>query len=110
MNQDVDKEQELALLRAVARMNAKVLGLVLGLLFGIVIFVATNWLVLKGEQPDRNGHLVLGPHLALLGQFFIGYKVTLLGSLIGFAYAFVVGAATGWLIALIYNRVAGMRG
>ena len=49
------------------------------------LFVATNWLVLKGGAP------VVGPHLALLGQFFIGYRSRSLGSLIGFAWAFACG-------------------
>src|SRR5262245_11222855 len=109
MPAEPEHENELELLKATFRMNARVLALVLGLLSGIVIFVATNWLILKGPQPDANGHLVVGPHLALLGQFFIGYRVTFFGSFIGFGYAFVVGTLTGWLIALIYNRVVGFR-
>ena len=106
---EIEKEQDLELLKATMRMNAKVFGLVLGLLFGIAIFVATNWLIIKGGEPNEAGQVVIGPHLALLGQYFIGYRVTFLGSLVGFAYAFVVGAVTGWLLSLIYNRVAGIR-
>ena len=62
-------------------LNAKVLGLSLGLLIGLAVFIATNWLVLKGGQ-------VIGPHLQLLSQYFIGYRVSFFGSLIGFAYGF----------------------
>jgi len=83
-------------------LNAKALGLVLGLLFGLAIFIATNWLVLKG------GRLV-GPHLSLLSQYFIGYKVSFLGSIIGFGYGFALGTLSGALIGWIYNKIAAFR-
>ncbi len=81
-----------------SQLNAKALGLTLGVLFGLIMFIATNWLVLKG------GHEV-GPHLALISQFFIGYRVSFLGSIIGLIYGFVggyiCGAFTGWLYNII---------
>jgi len=84
------------------RLNATVQGVVLGLIVGLGIFIATNWLIIKG------GPLV-GPHLALLGQFFIGYRVTFVGSLIGFAYGFVLGFCVGYGVASAYNRLADLR-
>lgn len=86
------------LLGGVLWLNAKALGLVLGLLSGLALFIATNWLVIKGSDP-------VGPHLNLLSQYFIGYRVSFLGSFIGFAYAFAVGAVSGALIGWIYNKV-----
>lgn len=83
-------------------LNAKVVGLVLGILFALGIFVATNWLVIKGG--DR-----VGPHLQLLSQYFIGYRVTFFGSLIGAAYGFAVGTLSGALIGWIYNKIAAFR-
>ena len=97
-----DKELERVILSRLLILNAKVYGLVLGLVAGLGIFLATNWLVLKGGRP-------VGPHLALLNQFFIGYRVTFLGSVIGFAYAFVCGFAVGYSVAWIYNRVVDLR-
>jgi formate hydrogenlyase subunit 3/multisubunit Na+/H+ antiporter MnhD subunit len=97
-----DKELERVILTRLVRLNAKVHGLVTGVVAGSIIFIATNWLVLKGGRP-------LGPHLSLLGQFFIGYRVTFFGSLIGFAYAFVCGFVVGYSIAWIYNRVVERR-
>ena len=85
--------------RAVVRLNGNILGFVIGTIAALGIFVATNWLVLKGGP-------VVGPHLGLLGQFFIGYTVTFLGSLVGAVYAFVIGFVSGKLIGWIYNRVA----
>jgi hypothetical protein len=84
------------------RLNAAVQGVVLGLIAGLGIFIATNWLIIKGGP-------VVGPHLALLGQFFIGYRVTFVGSLIGFAYGFVLGFCVGYGVASVYNRLADIR-
>jgi hypothetical protein len=93
--------QEIVLTQAL-HLNAAVQGVVTGLVAGLGVFVATNWLVLKGGS-------VVGPHLALLGQFFIGYRVSFLGSLIGFAYAFALGYLTGYLVARIYNFIVSRR-
>ncbi len=83
-------------------LNTKMLGLSLGLLFGIGMFIATNWLVLKGGKA-------VGPHLQLLSQYFIGYRVSFFGSFIGFAYGFAVGTLSGSLIGWIYNRITKLR-
>ena len=79
-------------------LNAIIQGIATGLVAGLAIFIATNWLILKGGD-------VVGPHLALLGQFFIGYRVTFLGSQVGFGYAFVVGYVLGYVVARIYNFI-----
>lgn len=84
------------------RLNAIMQGVVTGIVAGLGIFIATNWLVLKGGD-------VVGPHLGLLGHFFIGYKVSFVGSLIGFAYAFVTGFLIGYFSARIYNRIVDLR-
>jgi len=97
------------LFSTVLKLNIKILGLVLGLLLGLAIFIATNWLVIKGGHIGPSGEHVVGPHLQLLSQFFIGYKVSFLGSIVGFFYGFALGtlcgAATGW----IYNKIADVR-
>ena len=90
------------LFSGVLLLNAKVVGLALGVILGLGIFVATNWLVIKGG--DR-----VGPHLILLSQYFIGYRVTFLGSLIGAVYGFALGTISGSLMGWIYNRIAAFR-
>ena len=94
--------EEQMIKRAVVRLNGHILGFVLGAITAITIFVATNWLVLKGGD-------VIGPHLGLLGQFFIGYEVSFVGSLIGAAYGFIAGYISGLLIGWIYNTVVLFR-
>lgn len=98
-----EKRLDEIVLTRLLRLNAKVQGLVTGIVAGFVIFVATNWLLLKGGTTGPRGEPVIGPHLALLGQYFIGYRVTFLGSLIGFAYGFIFGFAAGYLISMMYN-------
>ncbi len=92
-------QEEQLLEQVVVRLNAKLMGIILGFLLGAGLFLATNILVLKGGA-------VTGPHLALLSQFFPGYRVTFLGSLIGFLYAFVTGFVIGSVLGAIYNRLA----
>ena len=96
------KDLETLVLVRVVRLNAAIAGVVTGLLAGLALFVATNWLLLKGGP-------VVGPHLALLGQYFIGYRVSFVGSLIGFAWAFVLGFLVGAAVVTIYNRLADLR-
>jgi len=95
------REEEL-IRHAVLRLNGNVLGFVVGTIFALAVFLATNWLVLKGGE-------VVGPHMRLLDQFYWGYSVTFIGSFIGAAYAFVTGYVSGLLIGWIYNAVVLLR-
>jgi hypothetical protein len=98
----VRSPNEEKLYSGILRLDTKVIGLILGLLFGLFIFIATNWLVLKGGTR-------VGPHLQLLSQFFIGYRVSFLGSLIGFAYGLAIGTLGGALVGWIYNKFVDFR-
>lgn len=87
--------------RSIRRLNARAWGIALGLLLGGGLFLATNVLVLKGG-PN------VGEHLQLLSVFFPGYRVTFLGSFVGFVYLFVVGYGIGRVVGSVYNwLVAG---
>lgn len=86
----------------ILQLDAIAQGITTGLIAGLVVFVATNWLVLKGGP-------VVGPNLALLGQFFLGYRVTFVGSVIGFAWAFAYGCAAGYFVSRVYNWVVARR-
>lgn len=86
------------IVNSLAKLDAVALGVSLGTLLGIVIFLATILLILKGGD-------VVGPNLALLSQYFIGYEVTLYGSLIGFVYGLMSGFVIGFLIASLRNFI-----
>lgn len=100
--QKENRAEEEKFFSGVLWLNAKAVGLALGLICGLGIFLATNWLIIKGGDP-------IGPHLSLLSQYFLGYSVTFPGSLIGFAYGFAVGTISGALVSWIYNKVADLR-
>ncbi len=91
-------DDEVILRKALFRLNARAWGIGMGLLFGGGLFLATNILVVKGG-PD------VGGHLGLLSIYFPGYRVTVLGSFIGFVYAFVVGYGVGRVVGIVYNRL-----
>jgi len=103
------ESKEELLFSSILRMNSQAVGLGLGILLGLGIFIATNWLVLKGGHITPGGEYVVGPRLQLLSQYFIGYKVSFGGSIIGFAYGFTVGTLGGSLIAWIYNKIVDLR-
>lgn len=42
-------------------------------------------------------------HLALLGEYFLGYRVSVGGLFIGSAWGFGIGFAAGWLLAFARN-------
>jgi hypothetical protein len=84
------------------RLRAKAQGFAFGTIAALSIFVATNWLILKDGE-------IVGPHLALLGNYFPGYSVTFMGSLIGACYAFAAGFIVGYVMASIYNSVVRSR-
>lgn len=97
-----DKPNGERLFSGVLWLNAKAMGLALGLICGLIVFIATNWLVLKGGHP-------VGPNLQLLSQYFLGYRVSFAGSLVGFAYGFAFGTLAGGLISWIYNKIASIK-
>jgi hypothetical protein len=99
---EASTELEQLVLTRLLRLNATVQGIVTGTIVGLGVFLATNWLLLKGGE-------VVGPHLALLGQFFIGYDVSFRGSLIGLVYGFLTGFIVGYSVSTMYNWIAGRR-
>jgi hypothetical protein len=100
MSKKSNQSNELS--RAVARIQAGALALVFGLIGGLSIFLMTVWLLIKGGER-------IGPHLQLLGQYFIGYSVSWSGSIIGLFYGALLGGLIGWAIGKIYNRIVTIR-
>lgn len=86
------------IVRSLAKLDGFALGIAMGTLSGAIVFLATNILLLKGGE-------VIGPTLSLLGEYFVGYRVTFLGSFIGLAYGFAGGFVIGWLIAFLRNMM-----
>ena len=87
---------EMLLLRAFAKLDCKAMGIAIGLWAALSLSAMTVLLVIDGGPFP-------GLHLELLSQFFVGYTVTLTGSIIGFGYGFITGFCAGWLIAFLRN-------
>ena len=52
---------------------------------------------------------MVGPHLGLLVDVFVGYGLTFVGSLIGLAWGVASGLLVGYIGARLYNLIAGCR-
>jgi protoporphyrinogen oxidase len=70
-------------------------GVVLGTLLGLLTLVAHA----LDLGAVRSG-------LALLAAYFPGYRVSILGALLGLFYGCLTGFAAGWVFALVRNTVA----
>jgi protoporphyrinogen oxidase len=86
--------------RAFAKYDTVALGTAFGTVAGLGLFVATALLVIKGGEE-------VGPNLALLANYFIGYRVSWGGAFVGLAEGLGVGFAVGWLLARLINFVVG---
>ena len=91
-------EEQQAIRKTILQVHDQGWGLAFGLVLGLGLFVATNVLVIRGGPS-------MGQHLSLLSLYFPGYRVSVIGSLIGFVYAFVVGYGVGRGNATAYNRL-----
>jgi hypothetical protein len=98
MPEQLTPEQRQALTKTILRIHEQGWGIAFGLVSGLGLFIATNWLVLKGGER-------VGPHLGLLSLYFPGYSVSVVGSFVGFVYAFVLGYGVGRVVAAVYNRL-----
>ena len=98
MGERLTSAELIVIRRAFERAHEQGWGIAIGLLAGLGLMIATLWLVvLGGPNP--------GPHLSLLSIYLPGYKVTWLGGIIGFVYAFAGGYVFGRAVASIYNRL-----
>ncbi len=77
------------------KLHPKAFGLTCGLFAGAGLFTLT-WLALW--QGDFS--------LNWVGNFYLGYQVSPLGSVIGLVWAFLDALVGGFCFALIYNYLA----
>lgn len=84
-------------LLAFAPLHKRALGVAVGVASALIVFGVTAIYLLRDPDPP----IALG----LLNQYFYGYTVTWMGSLVGGAWAFMAGFVAGWFIALFRNFV-----
>lgn len=81
-------------------LHVRAFGLAVGVVWGLVILGVSLLVTLKGTG---------GEHLSRLGLLYPGYRVTYLGSVIGFVWSVIYGFVAGALLAWVYNRLSGAR-
>ena len=79
------------------KLNVKAFALTAGLLWGIGLFAMTWWVIAWEGAADRTN---------FISTFYLGYRFTPLGSLIGLAWALPDGLIGGAIFAWLYNRLA----
>ena len=84
---------------AFARLDVVAFAVANAAMFAVALFALTVALVWKGAPPGAP----VGPHLAALAVYFPGYEVTFAGAFIGAAYACLVGAVCGAVVAVLWN-------
>ena len=75
-------------------LDIKAFSLTFGLIFSIAVIILSLKVMLLGGGAGL---------VALLGEFYIGYSVSLIGTIMGAIWAFVDGVILGVLFTLIHN-------
>jgi glycosyltransferase involved in cell wall biosynthesis len=86
------------LTQAIAPLDPLALGLALGTLGGLGIAGMTVVVVASETSP-------VARYLALMGNYFPGFKVSWAGALIGFVYGLVAGFVCGYAVAWLRNTM-----
>src|SRR5262249_8263159 len=84
------------------RISGHALGISLGSLMALQLIATTNWLVVRGTASQSL-------HAALLHNYFPGYSVSFVGSMVGAAEIFIFTYALSQLLATVYNFVVDRR-
>ena len=79
-----------------AHLDPKALGVASGFVLGLWIWGLTMFHMIRGGE-HRWGHLTL------MSNYFIGYSVSVSGSVIGFIYAALIGLVLGYSFARMRN-------
>lgn len=79
------------------KLNARALAITAGIFWGVVVMLATWWVLLFHTG---------GQTIKLLQNFYIGYSVSIVGSLLGLVWGFVDGLICGYIFATLYNLFA----
>jgi len=89
---------ERVLIGIFGRMDKLGFATAVGAVSALNLFILTIWLSIKGVPPGT-------PGLEFLGEYFLGYTMTIKGAFIGFAYTFFYGFLLGWMFAYLRNFI-----
>ena len=77
------------------KLRARAFGLAIGIMWGFTVFVATIWDASVGK----------GQTMGLLGVFYLGYRVSFGGAIVGLMWGLASGFLFGAAVAWLYNRL-----
>lgn len=99
MTSKSDATDKAILMTAFAKLDPVALAIAHGSIWAILLLLATAFLLLKGSPEGFN----TGEHLGLLGIYLPGYQVSWGGGLLGAFYMWLLGAAVGFILAVLWN-------
>jgi hypothetical protein len=79
------------------KLSVKGFALTCGILWGATVCLATLWLLAMGHD---------GQLIRQLDHFYLGYRYSAVGALVGLVWGFVDGAIGGAIFAWLYNTLA----
>lgn len=79
------------------KLDIKAFGLAFGILWGLAMFIGTWWIIMSSGVQEG---------VPLMGKFYLGYRITPLGSVVGLIWGFFDGLISGVIFAWLYNRLA----
>ena len=79
------------------RLDAKAFGLACGVVLGLAGFAATLFSLWWG-----GGHTI-----TVLAAVYFGYSWSFMGALLALVWGLIYGFIGGWLLATLYNSIAG---
>jgi len=94
-----DSADKAILMAAFAKMDAVALAVAVGTTWALMLLLATAILLIKGAPSGGE----VGGHLELLGIYLPGYRVSWGGGVLGAFYVWLIGAITGFMLALLWN-------
>ncbi|MFQ5583305.1 MAG: bacteriophage holin [Calditrichia bacterium] len=77
------------------KLNPKAFAITAGLMWGFGLFLVTIWLLIIGSR---------GETISLIGKFYFGYSLSVVGAFLGLLWGFIDGLIGGFLFAWIYNK------
>jgi hypothetical protein len=79
------------------KLNAKAFGLACGVVLGLAGFVATLFSMWFGA----------GYTITTLAAVYFGYSWSFIGALLALVWGLIYGFIGGWILAAVYNAMAG---
>jgi hypothetical protein len=79
------------------KLNAKALGLACGVVLGLAGFVATLFSMWFGA----------GYTITTLAAVYFGYSWSFVGAILALVWGLIYGFVGGWILASVYNAIAG---